>query len=192
MVHVAHRVHYSVADYLAFEETTDAKHEYLEGQIYAMAGGTPEHAALSSAFAVLVGPQLAAGRCRTFSSDLRVGISETSLITYPDAAVICGPVERDPNAASVVTNPVLLLEVLSPSTREYDRTDKLDHYRHLKSLRQYVLVDPRGQTVELRTLGEDGAWSTKVYQVGEVASLDSVGARLDVRHLFATAAEPSA
>ncbi len=191
MVIAAHRVHYTIAEYLAFEDSTDAKHEYLDGQIYAMAGGTPEQAALASAFAVIVGSQLRGGRCRTFSSDLRLRVPATKLITYPDGAIICGPVERDPEATTAVTNPTLVLEVLSPSTAEYDRTDKFEHYQQLSSLRQYVLGDPRERTVEVRTRGANGLWPGRVHKAGEVADLAPVGARLDVNELFLAAAEPT-
>ena len=192
MVVVPHRVHYTVEDYLEFEDGNEAKHEYLDGQILAMAGGTPEHAALSLAFGALVANQLKGGRCRAYSSDLRVRIAPTTLITYPDAAVICGPADKDPAAPSAVTNPTLLAEVLSPSTAEYDRTDKFDHYRQLKSLQQYVLIDPKTETVELRTRGPNGAWTSATHRAGDSLELASIGVRFEVKELFAMATEPRA
>jgi Uma2 family endonuclease len=180
-----------VKDYLDFEDGSNVKHEYFEGQIYAMAGGSPEHSALSVALTTLLSNQLRGGRCRVYNSDVRVGIANNTLITYPDAAVICGPVQRDPASESVVTNPTLLAEVLSPSTAEYDRTDKFDHYRHLATLRHYVLVDPKTRSVEVRSRTGDGTWDSRTSQLGEVVGLPAVSARLSVSDLFSMAAEPT-
>jgi len=93
---VATRHHYSFEDYLGVEEASAVRHEFLNGDIFAMAGGTPEHAALSAAVVVVLGAALRGGPCRTYSSDLRVRVSATGLATYPDAAVICGPASHDP------------------------------------------------------------------------------------------------
>jgi Uma2 family endonuclease len=103
MVSAAHRVRYTKAEYVAFERSTDAKHEFVGGQIYAMAGGSPEHAALAASFVALVGPALRRGRCRAHSSDLRVSVLATGLVTYPDVTVVCGPRELDPEDPHAVT-----------------------------------------------------------------------------------------
>src|SRR5271156_4588261 len=90
-----HRVHYTLTEYLAFEASSNVKHEFLDGQIYAMAGGTPEHAALAAAVIGLLFPALRAGRCRAHDADLRVRVPVTGLTTYPDVTVVCGPRELD-------------------------------------------------------------------------------------------------
>jgi Uma2 family endonuclease len=117
----AHRTRYSWAEYLALEASSNVKHEFLDGQIYGMAGGTPEHAALAAATIGILFGQLRGGPCRVYDADLRIRVLATSLATYPDAAVVCGPLERDPADPDGVTNPTLLVEVLSSSTEEYDR-----------------------------------------------------------------------
>lgn len=89
---------YTFADYEDLEQASNVKHEFFAGEIYAIAGGTPEHAALAVAVAALLFPQLQAGPCRTFSSDLRVRVRATGLASYPDVTVVCGPLERDPEA----------------------------------------------------------------------------------------------
>lgn len=165
------------------------KHEFLEGQIYAMAGGTPEHAALAAAVLTLLGPQLRGGQYRPYSSDVRVR-TPTGLTTYPDVTVICGPREIDVADPLAVTNPALIVEVLSGSTEEYDSGDKFEHYKTFPSLREYVLVSHRERSVEVRSRGEDG-WQTTVVPEGAIAAL-SIGAQLDVRELYDAAAEPSA
>ena len=116
----------------------------------------------------------------------------TGLATYPDVTVVCGARERDPEDAQAVTNPTLIVEVLSRSTEEYDRGDKFEHYKRLPSLREYVLVSHVARTLEVWTRGDVGAWTCTISAEGDVAELSSIGARLDVRELYEAAAEPSA
>lgn len=185
-----HAISYTYSEYLALEASSNVKHEFLGGQIYAMAGGTPEHAALASAANGLLFAQLRGGNCRTYDSDLRVR-TRSGLSTYPDVTVICGPSERDAVDAQAVTNPTLIIEVLSRSTEDYDAGDKFEHYKTLPSLRQYVLVSHREHSLDVWTREEDGAWQRRLVREGESAQL-VIGARLDVRELYAAAAEPSA
>lgn len=184
-----HAVHYAWREYLTLEGASNIKHEYLDGQIYAMAGGTPVHAALQLAVPNLLFAQLRAGRCRALGSDLRVRVLATGLATYPDVTVVCGPRETDPGDENSVTNPTLLVEVLSPSTAEYDRGEKFAHYKRVPSLQQYVLVSPDEPRVEVWTRGGDGVWTAVVSTDGDVAELGSIEARLDVRELYQAAAE---
>jgi Uma2 family endonuclease len=186
----AHRIHYTYAEYLGLEASSNVKHEFLDGQIYAMAGGTPEHAALAAAVIGLLFPTLRAGRCRAHDADLRVRVPATGLTTYPDVTVVCGPRALDPADEQAVTNPTLIVEVLSRSTEDCDRGDKFEHYKHFPTLRQYVLVSYREPCVEVFTRDGGGAWTSAVAKTGDVADLASIGARLDVRELYASAAEP--
>jgi Uma2 family endonuclease len=185
-----HKSYYSYAEYIAFERGSNVKHEYLDGQIYAMAGGTPEHAALAAAASGLLFSQLRSGPCRAYDSDLRVR-TRSGLTTYPDVTVVCGPSQRDEEDALAVTNPILLLEVLSRSTAEYDAGEKFEHYKTLPSLRQYVLVSYPEHSLRVWTRSESGEWQSTDVRDGEVADL-LVGAKLDVRELYEAAAEPSA
>lgn len=185
----AHRIRYTYAEYLALEATSNVKHEFLGGQIYGMAGGTPEHAALAAAITGLLFAQLRRGRCRAHDSDLRVRMP-SGLATYPDVTVVCGPRDRHPEDAQAVTNPTLIVEVSSPSTEDYDRGDKFEHYKTLASLEQYVLVSHRDRIVETWTREPNG-WSSSVSRDGEVVHLSSVHATLDVRELYDAAAEPT-
>lgn len=185
----AHQVHYTYAEYLAVERYSDLRHEYLDGQIYAMAGGTREHSALFTAVATLLLTQLR-GRCRVHAADQRVR-TQSGLSTYPDVAVICGPAEVHSEDADAVTNPTLIIEVLSPSTEQYDRGDKFAHYKTLDSLRQYVLVSQRERSLEVWTRGTDDRWRATIFGEHELVEL-SVGARLNVRELYEMNAEPSA
>jgi Uma2 family endonuclease len=190
MASPAHRIHYPYAEYLALEASSNVKHEFLDGQIYAMAGGTPEHAALAAAVIGLLFPALRGGRCRAHDADLRVRVPATGLSTYPDVTVVCGPRALDPGDHHAVTNPTLVVEVLSRSTEDYDRGDKFEHYQHLPTLQQYVLVSYREPCVEVFTRA-GGAWSAAIARAGDVADLASIGATLDVSELYAAAAEPA-
>src|SRR3954453_6572610 len=145
-----HEIHHTYADYLALEASSNVKHEYLGGQIYAMAGGTPEHAALAAAVIGLLFSQLRGTSCRAYDSDLRVR-TPSGLATYPDVAVVCGTTERDAADPQAVTNPVLLIEVQSRTTEEYDAGDKFEHYKSLGSLKQYVLVGHRDHALTVWT-----------------------------------------
>src|SRR5258706_5732891 len=141
-----YRIKYSYAEYLALEESSNVKHEFFDGEISAMAGGTPQHSALAATVTGLLFSQLRSGPCLTYNSDLRVRTA-SGLATYPDVTVVCGlpePAESDPHA---VTNPTLIIEVQSQRTAEYDAKDKFEHYKTLRSLRQYVLVSHRDHSL---------------------------------------------
>jgi Uma2 family endonuclease len=187
----AHRVRYTYAEYLALEASSNVKHEYLDGQIYGMAGGTPQHAALAAAIVGLLFGQLRSG-CRAHSADLRLRVQATGLATYPDVTIVCGRSERDPEDEQAVTNPTAIVEVLSPSTEGYDRGDKFEHYKTIASLRQYVLVAHDRRRVEVWTRsGEDG-WTHEVSEDGETATLSSIGCTVGVRALYDAVTEPDA
>jgi Uma2 family endonuclease len=182
------RHRYSFQDYLDVEELGGVRHEYLNGEIFAMAGGTPEHAALAAALLVTFGVQLRGRPCRPYSSDLRLRVPATGLATYPDAAVICGEPERDPASATHVTNPTVLVEVLSPSTEEYDRGEKREHYQQLTSLREYVLVAQDRRAIEVYARENEAAgWTHRTYGAGEHVVLASLGIDVEVDTLYADA-----
>jgi Uma2 family endonuclease len=186
----ARRVHYTYAEYLALEEGSPVRHEYLDGEIYAMAGGSPDHAALAAAVIGLLRGQLPHG-CRIFTSDLRVRIPTTGLSTYPDAAVVCGGTERATDDPLAVVNPVLLVEVTSPSTEDYDRGEKLRHYRSLPSVREVVIVSHREPHLTLHRRG-DRDWAVETAARGGALALASVGARISVDDVYRDGLEDSA
>ena len=178
----AHRVQYTYAEYLSVERMSNVRHEFFDGQIYAMAGGTPEHAARLMSVGAQLYTQLRGGECATYSSDLRVR-TPSGLSTYPDITIVCGATESDPEDENAVTNPTVVVEVLSRSTEAYDRGDKFTHYKSLSSIRQVVFVGYREPAIEVWTRGRDGTWSQVVAHEGAVAEL-AVGARIDVREVY--------
>ena len=180
-VSVRHHRH-SFKDYLAVEEVSTVKHEYLDGEIYAMAGGSVLHAALSAATLAALHRQLA-GRCRVFSSDLRVRVRATGLASYPDVTVVCGAAETDPESADTVVSPTLVVEVLSPGTMEYDLGEKFDHYRQIPSLGAVLYVWQDKRQVEVRERA-GGDWKTTTVGAGGTASISSIGCALDADALY--------
>jgi Uma2 family endonuclease len=174
---------YAYAEYVALEEHSPIRHEYIGGEIYAMAGGTPGHAALAATVLRLIGNQLPAG-CRAFTSDLRVRILAADVTTYPDGAVVCGKTARAGDDALAVTNPVLLIEVTSPSTEAYDRGVKLEHYRQIESLREVIIVSHAESRLSLHRRGPDGLWETHEARAGEALDIASTGGRLAVDEVY--------
>ncbi|MGQ0505269.1 MAG: Uma2 family endonuclease [Myxococcaceae bacterium] len=174
---------YTWRQYLSFERSTDAKHEFFDGEIFAMAGGTPEHAALAAAVIAQLSAGLEGKPCRSYTSDLRIRVLATGLATYPDVSVVCGQPEYDPDADDTVVNPVVLVEVLSDSTEDYDRGEKFENYQRIASLQEYVLVSQREPLVEVfRRDGE--SWQRTEARRGKLL-LHFVGATLDVDRLYA-------
>ena len=168
------------AEYLALEARGKDKHEFLCGEIFAMAGGTPEHGAVAMAVGSELRVSLRGRPCRVYSSDVRVRVQDTGLTTYPDVSVVCGQLETAPGDPDAITNPVLLVEVLSESTEAYDRGAKAAHYRRIPSLREYLLVDPRERVAEVQRRNEQGVWEIHEARPGQQVELLSLGVRLDV------------
>lgn len=171
---------FSYPEYLALLAESPFKYEWLNGAVYAMAGGSAEHAALSAEVVRQLGNALVGKPCRVYSSDLKLR-SPSGLATFADATVICGPVVPHVEDKHTATNPLLIVEVLSPSTEAYDRLEKFEHYRAIPSLAAYVLVDEKTRSVEV-SLREGEAFHTRVHRAG---ILELPGpACLDVEALF--------
>jgi Uma2 family endonuclease len=175
--------HYQYGDYLALEASSNVKHEYLRGEIYAMAGGTPEHAALSAAVAARFSLTLRGGPCRVYSSDLRVRVVATDLAAYPDVTVICGAVERDPESAVTAMNPKVIVEVLSDGTADYDLGDKLASYMQIPKLEAAVFVAHDRREIVVWSRDEAG-WKKFLARAGEAARIAAIGCQLDVDELY--------
>jgi Uma2 family endonuclease len=174
---------YTYREYLRLEQMANVRHEYLAGEIYAMAGGTREHAAICVNVSTALNVQLRGRRCAMHSSDLRVRVLETGLATYPDVTVVCGRAEADADDASTIINPVLVVEVLSPSTQDYDRGEKLAHYQRIASLREVVLVAHDTRLLQIWRLRAGGAWACEEIHNG-VVKLESVDASLNVDDVY--------
>lgn len=171
--------------YLEAERASATKHEYLRGEVYAMAGGTPTHARLAMAMSLALGNALADQPCQVFGSDLRVRIEATDLATYPDITVVCGRFESSEIDADAATNPVVIVEVLSDSTEAYDRGEKFAHYRRIPSLREYVLLSQHEPRIEAYAKNAEGEWVLSEAGAGERLALRSLsGVTLEVDALY--------
>jgi Uma2 family endonuclease len=179
---------YTYQDYVALEEESSTRHEFLAGEIVAMASGTPEHAAMAAEVVGQLRDQLRGGDCRVFTSDLGVRVSATGLATYPDVSVVCGPTERDPQKKTNVTNPRILVEVTSDSTEDYDRGEKLSHYRQIPSLEAVVVVSHREPRVDVWSR-QSSSWLHQVARAGDLAKVGAI-CELDVDAIWRAALEP--
>lgn len=173
------------AEYLDQEAASTEKHDFVNGEAYAMAGGTIEHGALASAIARDLGAALAGKPCRTFSSDVRVNVEATGATFYPDLSVVCGRLETAASDAHAITNPLVIVEVLSERTEAYDRGAKAFHYRRLPALKEYVLVSQSERRVEVQRLNERGVWELHFAGPGERFELTSLGLSLSVDAVYA-------
>jgi Uma2 family endonuclease len=149
---------YTFSDYLALEGDSEVKHEFDGGEIVAMSGGTARHSAFAARMIVAMGNTGASG-CTVFTSDMRVRVAATGRATYPDVSMVCGPIEYDPEdaARTTITNPALLVEVLSVTTEKGDRGNKWMHYQRISSLQEYVLVSQEAR-VEIFRRTSSGTW----------------------------------
>lgn len=179
----AKRLHYSYDEYLRLLEGSAFKLEYCDGVIYAMAGGSVAHAALSAAAIRILGQALL-GSCSVFTSDLKIRIEASDLSTFPDVSVLCGPQQTSPVDDNALTNPTLLVEVTSRSTEDYDRGDKLSHYKQLPSLRAVLFVSHRRPSITLVERGTDG-WEQKEFRSGERVKVREPGITFSVDELYA-------
>jgi Uma2 family endonuclease len=173
----------SVEEYLELEENSTVKHEYLDGHVYAMAGGTVDHGTIAVNVLATLRPQLRGGRCRVYNSDVKVRLGPRRFV-YPDASVSCDPRDQADGRAQFIGHPRLIVEVLSPKTAEYDQGDKFGMYRALASLEAYVLVAADRVAVEVRTRQADGAWQAIGFGPGDEVALQSIGCRCPVAAFY--------
>jgi Uma2 family endonuclease len=176
---------YTHAEYVALEAASETKHEFHAGLIVAMAGGTLEHGRLQASIARVLGGALVAAKrpCNVFGADARVFVEESVRSFYPDASVVCGKRQvafDDPHA---MTNPIVIVEVLSDSTERDDRGAKFASYRKLPSLEEYVLVSQDAKRIELFRRSPEG-WVLSEAVGGQSLELRSLGVTIDVDAVY--------
>ncbi|MBI5477577.1 MAG: Uma2 family endonuclease [Deltaproteobacteria bacterium] len=174
----------SYADYKALERSSPERHEFLRGEVCAIGGGSPSHSFIAANIAVAFGQALKGKPCSVFTSDLRVRVVETDRTTSPDVTVVCGKRQLAPDDEDAVTNPVLIVEVLSDSTEASDRGEKFAHLQRLASLQEYVLVSQHGRRIEVFRRSESPTWTLIPHTEGRV-ELKSVAAALDMADVYA-------
>jgi Uma2 family endonuclease len=159
-------------EYFAWEEQQQVRHEYIDGEVYAMTGGTINHSQIASNFNRLLGNHLRGSGCKTLNSDARVNIVASTHYVYPDVSVTCD--ERDKTTTQYITYPCLIVEVLSSSTEAYDRGNKFKLYRRNLSLQEYVLVDAETMAIELFRRADGDNWRIIDYEPGDLVELTSI------------------
>ncbi|CAN5272798.1 Uma2 family endonuclease [soil metagenome] len=153
----------SVEEYLAFESAAPVRHEYVDGQLFAMVGTTLRHNIISSNLQTILQTHLRGGSCRVFMSDVKVRVEATNSFYYPDIMVSCKPIDT---SSTVITEPVLLAEILSPSTAATDKREKLVAYLKIQTLKEYLIVYQSKKRIEVYRKGLDGHW--KIPEVVEL------------------------
>ena len=167
------------------EPWSDVKHEFLDGEIYALSECPAEHAALVVEVLYALRGAVRNRSCRVYSSDLRIHVESAGLSTYPDGSVVCGPLQEHlPGPKSTALNPMILVEVTSDSSEDYDTGRKLDYYRTIPSLRDYIIVSHRQRRITVHSRGADGAWLTDAAGPGERVEVSSLGVQLSVDEVY--------
>ena len=174
------------SEYLTVERAAPFKSEFFDGEMFAMAGGSPMHSLIAANLIRELGLKLKGGPCKAFTSDLRLKVEATGLFTYPDVSVVCGPLQFAAGTDDTVINPTLLIEVLSDSTEAYDRGEKFQHYRQMTSLKEYLLLSQRLARIEQYGRRPNAEWALRVAEGKDAKlALPALEITLDLNEVFA-------
>jgi len=192
------KARFTVAEYLSMDRDASEKHEFAFGEIYAMGGASARHVEIVGNIVSELRNHLRQRPCRVYSTDLRLCVDADNRYTYPDVVVVCSQPQFLDDRLDTLLNPDLIVEVLSESTRNYDRGDKFQQYRGIPSFREYLLVDQAKAHVERYSKQQDGTWSLwETDSLDHVVHLESIAVMLPVSEIylkveFDQAADPSA
>jgi Uma2 family endonuclease len=170
------------AEYLEWEARQEFRHEYVDGEVYAMTGGSVNHGEIAANFITILRSNLQASGCRVLTSDVKVEVMASKSFLYPDISVTCN--DRDRTATKFISNPCLIVEILSPSTEAYDRGDKFKLYRRSTSLQEYVLVDTNEISVDLYRRTQQNRWELISYVAGDSVELESINLTFPIERIF--------
>lgn len=182
MVALPDRLLMTYEEYIAWESTQEMRHEFCDGEVIAMAGGTRDHNRVSVNFLKILDNALTDRLCEVYIADVKVQVRPKRKYFYPDVVVTCD--ERDRTDSLVVSFPCLIIEVLSPSTEAYDRGFKFSQYRQFETLQEYVLVQVEQPMVEVFQRNEQGQWVLFEYGLGDRLLLKSVNVEIAVSDLY--------
>jgi Uma2 family endonuclease len=182
---------YTYADYVAVELESSIKHEFLDGEIYAMAGGSEDHSALSAEVLRALGNAIGDRPCRAHTSDLRLYVEAVGLATFPDGSVVCGGVQQHvPSPKATALNPMVLLEVTSDPSEDYDTGAKLEYYRMIPSLRDYIIVSHRERRIIVHSRNAESGWTARVAIAGGRVVVESLRVALVVDEIYRGSSVP--
>jgi Uma2 family endonuclease len=170
------------AEYLAWESKQEFRHEYIDGEILAMTGGTIDHSKIAVNFSTMLRNHLRGTGCTVLNSDAKVQIVESNAYCYPDISVTCN--EQDRNSSQFISHPCLIAEVLSPSTEAYDRGKKLRLYRRSMSLQEYVLVSTNEVCLDIYQRNDQNQWVLNSYGEGDMVVLSSVNFSFSIEQVY--------
>jgi len=175
----------SPEQYLEMERAAETKHEYYKGEVFAMSGASWQHNVIAKNINTIVLPFLKGKPCDMFGSDLRIHIPENSLYTYPDFSIICGKPETTDDEKDTVVKPSVLIEILSKSTKDYDRGTKFNLYRSISTLNEYILIDSTAIGVEIFTRQQDNSWIlTEFKQLTGSFVISTIGHTLHLHDIY--------
>jgi Uma2 family endonuclease len=174
----------TVEEYLAFEDASLEKHEYYQGEIFAMAGASFSHNQIVGNTLVDIGQHLRNKSCQVFPSDLKVQVEANSLFTYPDITILCDKPAFIENRTDTITNPTIIIEVLSPSTMDYDRAGKFILYRALPSLKEYILISSTEHRFEKFVRQGENWLLSEVRSPEEIVTIDTIGFQIALSELY--------
>ena len=169
-------------EYFAWEEQQEVKHEYFDGEVYAMTGGTLNHSEINANLITILRNHLEDSGCRVLSSDARVKIQRSEKYVYPDASVTCD--ERDRETTQYVNHPCLIVEVLSPSTEAYNRGKKFKLYRRSPGLVEYILVSSTEVEIDVFCKNDRGRWEEINYVAGDMVELESINLTFSIDRIY--------
>ncbi len=175
---------FTPTEYLAWEELQEFRHEYVDGKIYGMTGGTVNHGRIALNIGSILANHLRGSGCMVLNSDVKVQVSESNSTSYcyPDISVTCD--ERDRQADKFISHPCLIIEVLSPSTEAYDRGKKFRKYRRSATLQEYVLVSTTDICLDMYRRNDQGKWEVETYLEGDLVELQSISFMAAIEQIY--------
>jgi Uma2 family endonuclease len=184
MADAAERLRMTEDEYLVFERASAERHEFADGEIFAMSGGTYKHTTVAANIIRDLGQELRGRRCTVQTSDMRIHFSTTGRYVYADASVVCGRPQFKDETHDTLLNPKLIVEVLSPSTEAYDRGDKFAQYQTIPSVMHYVLAAQDKPRIEVFTRQDDGSWNLRNYGPGDRVALSAIECAIEVDQVY--------
>lgn len=185
MASAAARIRMTEEEYLAFERASDEKHEYIDGEIFAMSGASRKHSRVVLLLLSELQYALRGRKCEVYNNDVRVHIPTSRRYVYPDGSIVCGHADFMDDESDTLLNPRVVVEVLSPSTEHYDQGDKFLQYKSISSLKHYVVAAQDKPHVEVFTRQLNGTWTCMKYEAGQKVALPAIECEIDIDQVYA-------
>ena len=175
----------TIEEYIQFEKAADIKHEYYRGEVFTMSGAKPRHVVIAKNLMRDIATALRGKPCQPYGNDLRIHIPENTLFTYPDISIICGDIVPSEYDEDTATQPVVIIEILSKSTRGYDRNGKFKLYRDISLLQEYILVDSESINIEAFRINSNDHWELEEYKtVSAKLIIPSVQVSISIEDIY--------